>query len=111
MRVVYVCAPLAGNIEANVKHVVKAVDRLVLEYRSNEYKEMPMFLVPHFALHGITFNMEGETDRKWGMECCIEMVGMAQEMVVIGDHITAGMAEEMKRAFRMGIKVTRRSDL
>ena len=111
MRTIYICAPLAGDIEANVNRVLVAVRKLSDEYRGNGIKSMPMLIAPHLALNGITFNKDGETDRKWGMECCLGLLRWADEVIVIGDHITAGMAEEMETAFRMGITVTRRSDL
>jgi hypothetical protein len=110
-RIVYVCAPLKGNIAGNVAHVQRAVRTLSDEYHSNGVHKMPILIVPHFALCGVTFDLNGEMDRKWGMECCLGLLQLSDELLVIGDRITAGMAEEMEMAFRMGIKVTRRAEL
>lgn len=109
MRCVYICAPLAGDIRSNHGRVVRSMFNLIREYDMG--REKPLFLVPHFILLNISFDMMGEIDREWGMEMCIELVRMSDEVIVLGDTMTAGMNREVEEAQRKGIIVTRRRDL
>ena len=111
MKTIYICGPLAGNIGASVNRAMRTVARLMQEYRNNGTRGIPLFMVPHLILNGMTFNTGGEIDRKWGMECCLHLVGLSDELVVLGNRMTPGMADEVRRAHQKGIKVTRRRDL
>ena len=107
---IYICAPLAGDIGHNVERVVVAVNKLAREYRDRGVK-MPVFIVPHLALNRITFDERGEIDREWGMECCMELLRLGDEVIVLGDLTTSGMLVEVNEAHRLGLKITRRVDL
>jgi len=107
---IYICAPLAGDIGHNVERVVVAVNKLAREYRDRGVK-MPVFIVPHLALNRITFDERGEIDREWGMECCMELLRLGDEVIVLGDLITLGMAQELNKARQLEMKTTRRADL
>ena len=45
------------------------------------------------------------------MECCIGLLRLCDEVIVLGDQITAGMARELDEAHSMGMKTTRGGDL
>ena len=70
MKTIYICGLLAGNIGANVNRAVRAVARLTQEYRNNGTRRIPLFMVPHLILNGMTFNTDGEIDRKWTWQDC-----------------------------------------
>lgn len=110
---IYVCAPLKGDVKANHERVVKAVKKLIKEWDDSHGSHVkPLFIVPHFVMRDVTYDMEkGESNREWGMECCLELVSMCDELVVIGDNVTSGMWDEIQRAMAMGKKVERRIDL
>ena len=107
---IYICAPLAGNTGNNVERVVVAVKKLMREYRMAGVK-MPVFIVPHLALNGITFDECGEIDREWGMECCMELLRLCDEVIVLGELVTPGMAQELDEARQLEMKARWRVDL
>lgn len=111
MKKIYVSAPLGtGNMGNNVQRVIEAMIILTREAK-NSGDPLPLFLVPHFVLNNITFAVPIEIDRKWGMECCLEMVKLVDEMIIIGKTLTPGMKEEYEFAKELGKKIIHRVDL
>jgi hypothetical protein len=110
MKHIFVCAPLSGSIKDNVMRVEMAVQKLIEEYKQRG-EELPLFLVPHFALHGISFDENYEIDREYGMQCCLEIIRIADEVVVLGDRMTGGMQREVEEAWMRDRPITRRVDL
>jgi len=45
------------------------------------------------------------------MECCLHLVGLSDELVVLGDRMTPGMADEVRRVHQKAVKVIGRRDL
>lgn len=110
MHIIYICAPLGGDIRENVKRVIIAISKLRVEYSRINPNKMPLILAPHLALQMVTFDFDGE-DRKWGMECCMELLRWVDEVIVVGDLITPGMRQEIDGALMLRKVITRRKDL
>ncbi len=93
MRLVYVCAPFAGDPEGNTKRA-KAYARLEMIAGNAS-------IVPHlnFAY------CDEATERAACLEMCVEAVGRCDELHAYGDTISAGMKLEIAEADRQGIKV------
>jgi hypothetical protein len=107
---VYVCAPLGGNVKHNMKRVRQAVEKLKevhSSYWSHDMGSRPFLFVPHFAMNGLTFHesSELESDREHGMRMCLHMVRMCDEMCVVGNEITKGMREEIDEAHKWSKKI------
>ena len=47
----------------------------------------------------------------WGDRQEVDLVGLSDELVVPGDRMTPGMADEVRRAHQKAVKVTGRRDL
>jgi hypothetical protein len=99
----YVCAPLSGDISKNCD----AVDRKLKQMANAGRLEGKVPWVPHLALLGLTFTMQGELNREWGMEICLHMVKWSDEVLVLGHVMTEGMKEEIKLAEKLGKPVRR----
>jgi hypothetical protein len=109
-KMFYICAPLGGDIKKNVERVKKAMKEMIRQYKQ-AVVEMPTFVVPHFALQNLSFDDNGEIDRKWGMKMCMDLLRMCDEVIVIGEEVTAGMKMEMEEAGVRGIRMIRRREL
>ena len=110
MKIVYICAPLSGDIGRKHDRTMEAVKRIMEEYRQGG-KELPLLFVPHLAFLTLSFDFQGELDREWGVKMCLKMVELCDEMMVIGGELTMGMMKETERAWELGKIVTRRTDL
>jgi hypothetical protein len=112
---IYVCAPLGGTVRLNVQRVKTAVKVLIEEYSlrqaNEELIQMPTFIVPHFALNGIGFDGDKETNRDLGMQMCMDLIKVCDEVIVLGDRTTPGMRAEISLAAELGMKVTWREEL
>lgn len=112
---VYVCAPLGGFVQKNVAAVKKAVSAMIAEdqvrVKKGEMKEIPLYVVPHFALNGITFVEGEETNRELGINMCLSLMRLCHEVVVLGERCTEGMRGEISLASELGMPVRWRTDL
>jgi hypothetical protein len=96
-KIVYVCSPLRGNIEANIEKAKK--------YCRFVQKAGHIPIAPH--LYFTTFMDDNiPEDRKDGMEMGMRLLEtVCHELWVFGDTISEGMKDEIKRATEIGIKV------
>lgn len=85
--VVYVCSPLAGEIEANI--------RKAREYSKFVAKEGNTPIAPHITE---LFNDTIPEERELGLSLGIDYLRKADELWVFGDRISNGMAAEIKLA-------------
>lgn len=108
----YLCAPLTegtGKVKMEcLADVGRAVEKITKE--NEEYylpDERPFLFVPHYALQGIGYDVRTgkEIDRDYAMAFCLYMVGVCDELIVVGEKICPGMKEEIREADRRNKKI------
>ena len=86
MRKVYVCAPLGGNVESNLKKV-----RTYTEY-ALRCGTAPV--VPHFYAECLDDN--DPKDREIGLAAGLSLLWFCDELWIFGEEITEGMKSEIQ---------------
>ena len=95
MRKVYVCAPLGGNVESNLKKV-----RTYTEY-ALRCGTAPV--VPHF--YALCLDDNVPKDREIGLAAGMSLLWLCDEVWVFGDTVTEGMRAELKFCKNLNIRV------
>ena len=95
MRKVYVCAPLGGNIEENLKKV-----KTYTEY-ALRCDTAPV--VPHFYAECLDDN--NRKDREVGLAAGMSLLWLCDEVWVFGDTVTDGMRAELQFCKNLNIRV------
>ena len=85
---VYICAPFSGDVETNVKNAVRLAE---VAYQKGCIPLTPHLLFPFM-------DDENKKHRKDAMFMDIILLGKCQEVWVLGDTITEGMAKEIQVA-------------
>ena len=96
MKAVYVCSPLKGDIETNVR-------------RANGYcrfvaKQGVIPLAPHVMFLGFLDDTI-QAEREMGMALGLEILKVCSELWVFGEKISEGMQAEIKVAEIMGVPI------
>ena len=86
MKRVYVCAPLGGNIEENLKKVKT--------YTAYALRCGTAPVVPHFYAECLDDN--NPKDREIGLAAGMSLLWLCDEVWVFGDTVTDGMRAELK---------------
>ena len=94
MRKVYVCAPLGGDVESNLKKV-----RTYTEY-ALRCGTAPV--VPHFYAECLDDN--DPKDREIGLAAGLSLLWFCDELWIFGDEITEGMRREIDFCKNLNIK-------
>ena len=97
MKCVYICAPLGGNTEENLKKV-----RRYIEY-ALRCGTAPV--VPHFYAECLDDAKPAE--REMGMSAGLALLWFCDEMWIFGNEITEGMADEIRFCENFKIPVCR----
>lgn len=87
---IYVCAPLNGDIEVNKK---KAVEFAEFAYKNGCIPVTPHLLFPFM-------NDESPNERALALHMDIVLMGKCQEVWVLSERITPGMSAEIEKATR-----------
>ena len=95
MRKVYVCAPLGGNIEQNLKKV-KTYTEYALRCGTAP-------VVPHF--YALCLDDNVPKDREIGLAAGMSLLWLCDEVWVFGDTVTEGMRAELKFCKNLNIRV------
>lgn len=95
MKKVYVCAPLGGNIEQNLKKV-KTYTEYALRCGTAP-------VVPHFYAECLDDN--NPKDREVGLAAGMSLLWLCDEVWVFGDTVTDGMSAELKFCKNLNIRV------
>jgi hypothetical protein len=98
MPIVYICSPLRGDIERNIK---KAIG-----YSRFAYSKGFIPLAPH-VIFTTFLDEEIPEERLAGMEMGKKLLTICDELWVFGDKISEGMAAEIKKAKSLGLTVKR----
>jgi len=96
MKMIFICSPLRGDIEGNVK-------------RANQYcydvaikGDMP--IAPHCVFTQYLDDLK-PNERELGMKMGLELLRRCDGLLVCGDIVSAGMQAEIKEAERLGIPI------
>ncbi len=95
MKKVYVCAPLGGNIEQNLKKVKT--------YTEYALRCGTALVVPHFYAECLDDN--NPKDREVGLAAGMSLLWLCDEVWVFGDTVTDGMRAELKFCKNLNIRV------
>ena len=87
MKIVFICSPLRGNIEENL--------RKAKEYCREEVLKGNVPIAPHVYFTQF-LDEHDETERNMGIVCGIELLKICDEMRVCGDIISEGMKKEIE---------------
>lgn len=95
MKKVYVCAPLGGNVESNLKKV-----RAYTEY-ALRCGTAPV--VPHF--YALCLDDNDPKDREIGLAAGLSLLWFCDELWLFGDTVTEGMRAELQFCKNLNIRV------
>ena len=95
MKKVYVCAPLGGNVESNLKKV-----RAYTEY-ALRCGTAPV--VPHF--YALCLDDNNPKDREIGLAAGLSLLWFCDELWLFGDTVTEGMRAELQFCKNLNIRV------
>ena len=100
MKRVYICAPLGGNTEENLKKV-----RRYAEY-ALRCGTTPV--VPHF--YAECLDDANPAEREMGISAGLALLWLSDEMWIFGDTVTGGMRNEIQFCKNLNIRVRNVSD-
>ena len=95
MKKVYVCAPLGGNVESNLKKV-----RAYTEY-ALRCGTAPV--VPHF--YALCLDDNDLKDREIGLAAGLSLLWFCDELWLFGDTVMEGMRAELQFCKNLNIRV------
>lgn len=95
MKKVYVCAPLRGNVESNLKKV-----RAYTEY-ALRCGTAPV--VPHF--YALCLDDNDPKDREIGLAAGLSLLWFCDELWLFGDTVTEGMRAELQFCKNLNIRI------
>lgn len=95
MKRVYVCAPLGGNIEENLKKVKT--------YTAYALRCDTAPVVPHF--YALCLDDNDPKDRKIGLAAGMSLLWLCDEVWVFGNTVTDGMRAELKFCKNLNIRI------
>ncbi|NBI17982.1 hypothetical protein D1841_09805 [Neglecta sp. X4] len=95
MKKVYICAPLGGDVAGNLE-------------KAKRYSEYALRcgaapVTPHF--YAMCLNDSIPKEREMGIAAGLSLLWFCDEVWVFGDETTEGMAQEIKLAHNLNIKV------
>ncbi len=95
MKKVYICSPLGGNIEENLRKV----------RRYTKYALMcgTAPVVPHF--YALCLNDDNRKEREIGIAAELSLLWFCDELWQFGDEITDGMTAEIQFCKNLNIRI------
>lgn len=94
MKKVYICSPLGGNIEENLRRVRRYVRYALLCGTAP--------VVPHF--YALCLNDDNPDERKIGIAAGCSLLWLCDELWMFGDEITAGMTAELQYCKHLNVR-------
>lgn len=94
MKKVYICAPLGGDVEGNIKRAIR--------YTEYALKCDAAPIVPHFYALCLDDNIQAE--RELGMAAGLSLLWFCDELWIFGEKATDGMADEIRFCQSLNIK-------
>lgn len=96
MKLIYVCSPLRGDMEGNVKRAK--------EYCKAVIQAGHIPIAPHVAYQGV-LNDDIPAERETALKIGQELLTKCNEIWVFGHFISEGMKGEVEAARRLGMSV------
>jgi len=93
---VYICSPLRGDVEGNIKKAV--------EYSRFAYTKGKVPLAPH-VIFTTFLDDTNENERKAGIKMGLKLLDVCDELWVFGDRVSEGMVAEIEKAKKLGLKI------
>ncbi len=94
MKKVYICAPLGGNVEANLQRAIR--------YAEYALKCGTAPVVPHF--YALCLDDRIPEQRELGMKAGRSLLWFCDELWIFGDTVTEGMRAEISTCKNLNIK-------
>ncbi|MBU9723103.1 DUF4406 domain-containing protein [Bacillus alkalicola] len=88
-KLVFICAPYAGDIEGNVMRAKR--------YGRFAVTEGAVPIIPHLMYTQFLFDDDKE-ERKLGIEMGLALLSKCEELWIFGNQLSQGMVIEIKRA-------------
>lgn len=95
MKKVYICSPLAGNVEENLKKTIR--------YTEYALKCGTAPVVPHF--YALCLNDNNHKEREMGMMAGRSLLWFCDEMWIFGNEVTEGMQVEIDFCRGLNVKI------
>ena len=95
MKKVYICSPLGGDVSANLERA-KQYARYVFSCGAAP-------VVPHF--YALVLEDGHPEERQLGMPAGGSLLWLCDELWIFGDHVSAGMREEIRFCQNLGLKI------
>lgn len=95
MKRVYVCAPLGGDVAANLERA-KQYARYVFTCGAAP-------VVPHF--YALVLEDGDPEERLLGMQAGRSLLWLCDELWIFGEHVSAGMREEIQFCQNLGLRI------
>lgn len=93
---VFICSPLAGDIEGNLENVRR--------YSKFAVREGAIPFAPHL-LYPQILDEEDKSQRNLGIFFGLVVMGKCDQLWVFGDHISSGMNVEIMKAKKRGMPI------
>ena len=100
MKKVYICSPLGGNVEENLRKVRRYTKYALLCGTAP--------VVPHF--YALCLDDSIPKEREIGIAAGLSLLWFCDEMWVFGDTVTSGMRNEIQFCRNLNIRVRNVSD-
>ena len=100
MKKVYICAPLGGDVQANLERVKK--------YTEYALKCGTAPVVPHF--YALCLDDSIPKEREMGLAAGQSLLWFCDELWIFGDEITKGMATEIQFCKNLCVKTRKIRD-
>ena len=94
MKKVYICSPLGGNVEENLRKVRRYTQYALLCGTAP--------VVPHF--YALCLDDDNPDERKIGMTAGRSLLWFCVELWLFGDEITEGMSAELQYCRHLNVK-------
>ncbi len=95
-KIVFICSPFAGDVGGNTMRARR--------YGRFAVSQKAIPIIPHLMYP--QFLEEADPDeRKLGLEMGLVLLTKCHELWVFGNHLSSGMAVEVKRAKERGIRI------
>lgn len=94
MKKVYICSPLGGNVEENLRKVRRYTKYALLCGTTP--------VVPHF--YALCLNDDNPDEREIGMKAGHSLLWLCDELWVFGNEITKGMETELQYCRHLNVK-------
>jgi hypothetical protein len=106
MQVVFICHPIAGDIEGNLAKICD----IIRDINLNEPDVIPF--VPYFA-DVVALNDNDPKERQRGIQNCNAIIatGIIKECRVYGKFITKGIFDELQRFSLMDVPIIGMNDV